>query len=65
MEVKLLRELIDERMKFCVKEISVLSQKERFKQCPKCKGDSEMQIYVLTDKGRALLQRPSPFYGTW
>ena len=62
-EVKHLRELIDERMKFCVAEISVISQKERFKQCPKCKGDSEMQKYVLTEKGRALSQRPSTFYG--
>ena len=62
-EVKHLRELIDERMKFCVAEISVISQKERFKHCPKCKGDSEMQKYVLTEKGRALSQRPSTFYG--
>ena len=63
-EVKNLRELIDERMKFCVKEIAVLSQEERLKQCPKCKGDSEVQKYVLTGKGRALTQRPSTFYGT-
>ena len=63
-EVKNLRELIDERMKFCVAEISVLSQEERLKQCPKCKGDSEVQKYVLTGKGRALTQRPSTFFGT-
>ena len=63
-EVKHLRKLIDERMKFCVAEISVLSQEERLKQCPKCKGGSEMQTYVLTEKGRALTQRPSTFYGT-
>ena len=45
-------------------EISILSQEERLKQCSKCKGDSEMKKYVLTDKGRALTQRPSIFYGT-
>ena len=63
-EVKLLKERIDERKKFCVAEISILSQEERLKQCSKCKGDSEMKKYVLTDKGRALTQRPSIFYGT-
>ena len=61
-EVKNLRNLIDERMKFCVAEISVLSQEERLKQCPKCKGDSELQKYILTEKGRALSQRPSTFF---
>ena len=63
-EVKLLKKRIDERKKFCVAEISILSQEERLKQCSKCKGDSEMKKYVLTDKGRALTQRPSIFYGT-
>ena len=61
-EVENLRNLIDERMKFCVAEISVLSQEERLKQCPKCKGDSELQKYILTEKGRALSQRPSTFF---
>ena len=63
-EVKLLRERIDERMQFCVAEISIVSQEERIKQCSKCKGDSEMKKYILTDKGRARTQRPSIFYGT-
>lgn len=57
MEVKNLRRLIDERMKFCVAEISVLTKEEQLKQCPLCKTVSAMQKYVLTEKGRALSQK--------
>ena len=37
-----------------MKKRSFSLQDERLKQCPKCEGDSEIQKYVLTDKGRAL-----------
>ena len=47
----LLRQRIDERMKFCVAEIAVLTPEERHQQCPKCKSDTEIQKYILTDKG--------------
>lgn len=56
MEVKNLRKLIDERMKFCVAEISVLTKEEQLKQCPLCRTVSAMQKYVLTEKGRAPLK---------
>ena len=55
--MKNLRRLIDERMKFCVAEISVLTKEEQLKQCPLCKTVSAMQKYVLTEKGRALSQK--------
>ena len=57
MEVKSLRKLIDERMEFCVAEISVLTKEEQLKQCPLCKTVSSMQKYVLTEQGRALSQK--------
>ena len=41
-------------MKFCVAKISVLTPEERFKQCPKCKGDIVIEKYILTEKVRAL-----------
>ena len=48
-EVEILRDLIDERMKFCVAEISSV---ERYKLCPKCEGDSRIQKIILTEKGK-------------
>ena len=53
-EVKKLRKMIDEKMKFCVAEISVFTPEERLKQCPECNVESELQKYVLTEQGRAL-----------
>ena len=53
-EVKKLGKMIDQRMKFCVAEISVFTPEERLKQCPECNVESELQKYVLTEQGRAL-----------
>ena len=51
LEKALLRRRIDERMEFCVAEIAVLTPEERHQQCPKCKSDTKIQKYILTDKG--------------
>ena len=51
-EIKTLKALVNERMDFCVSEISFYTKKEMMEQCPGCKTESKMQKYVLTEEGK-------------